>query len=273
MITTLLLSQCDSIVTKACRAFIPVVQETYEAGTNCSDVCIADSITNAVVKVVFICVAGFLAWKLIDHHAKKKVDKRKREWDVEDKTLKLKSDLLDKYLDFLKDQTKGKEFVTMEEFEKQRKFFADGLTEYLKNDLSLYLCTNGKNTKDTEGKTDASKTGPQPQKVDMQEEANNEAQEKTKDTSPKETNEDKPKETTQPKAKDGDNDNNEKKKQSLYNLIEELKKYIHPEKLKPAEIDQAKIERYRKTLEYLIQLSQQGKLNDFSIEELDKLFK
>lgn len=246
---------------------------TNEAVTNCKDVEIAQAICCAIIWVTAIIAGGLILWKLIDHHAKKKVDKRKREWDVEDKTLKLKSDLLDKYLDFLKDQTKGKEFVTMEEFEKQRKSFADGLTEYLKNDLSLYLCTNGKNAKNTEGKTNASKTGPQPQKVDMQEEANNEAQEKTKETSSKETNEDKPKETTQPKAKDGDNDNNEKKIQSLYNLIEELKKYIHPEKLKPAEIDQAKIERYRKTLEYLIQLSQQGKLNEFSIDELDKLFK
>ena len=40
----LLLCQCDSIANKVFAKAIPVIQETYKAGTNCSDVKIADAI-------------------------------------------------------------------------------------------------------------------------------------------------------------------------------------------------------------------------------------
>lgn len=89
---TLLACQCDSVVTKVCGNLIPVVQETNEAGTNWANVEITKTICCSLVQIVVICVLGFLAWKLIDHHARKNVDGRKRRWDEEDKTRKQEAD-------------------------------------------------------------------------------------------------------------------------------------------------------------------------------------
>ena len=79
--STLLACQSDSIVTKVCGNLIPVIQETYEAGTNWANVEIAKTICCSLVLIVAICVLGFLSWKLLDYHAKKNADVRKREWE------------------------------------------------------------------------------------------------------------------------------------------------------------------------------------------------
>lgn len=89
---TLLMCQSDSIVTKVCGSVIPVIQETYEAGTNWANVEIANTICCSLVLIVAICVLGFLAWRLIDHHAKKNADVRKREWEKEECTRKQEAD-------------------------------------------------------------------------------------------------------------------------------------------------------------------------------------
>ena len=112
--STLLPCQCDSVVTKVCGNIVPMVQETYEAGTNWANVEITKTICCSVVLIVAICVLGFLLWKLIDHHAQKNVDVRKRGWEEEDKDRKQKSDLLDKKLAKL-DNDKDKYLSAIEE--------------------------------------------------------------------------------------------------------------------------------------------------------------
>lgn len=112
--STLLTCQCDSVVTKVCGNIVPMVQETYEARTNWANVEITKTICCSVVLIVAICVLGFLLWKLIDHHAQKNVDVRKRGWEEEDKDRKQKSDLLDKKLAKL-DNDKDKYLSAIEE--------------------------------------------------------------------------------------------------------------------------------------------------------------
>ncbi len=112
--STLLTCQCDSVVTKVCGNIVPMVQETYEAGTNWANVEITKTICCSVVLIVAICVLGFLLWKLIDHHDQKNVDVRKRGWEEEDKDRKQKSDLLDKKLAKL-DNDKDKYLIAIEE--------------------------------------------------------------------------------------------------------------------------------------------------------------
>lgn len=104
MSAILLSSQCDSIVTKTCDALIPVVQKTFEAGTNCCDVNIAEAIGKSLVLIFAICVIGFLIWKLIDHIANGVEMLFKKDKEKEESERKQKADLLDKYLDFLKEQ-------------------------------------------------------------------------------------------------------------------------------------------------------------------------
>lgn len=94
---------CDSIVAKLCEKSCECNQNVIELGTNCADIAITKCVCMSIVFVVLITVAGFLAWKLIDHHAKKNVDKRNRKWEIEDNNRKQKSDLLNKRIDFLKD--------------------------------------------------------------------------------------------------------------------------------------------------------------------------
>lgn len=103
MSTFFLLSQCDSFPAKVCGKAFPVIRKSFEAGTHCADVRITNSICQSVVLIVAICVVGFLAWKLIDYYTKKAADKRKRKWEEEDKKWTQKAGLLDKYLDFLKE--------------------------------------------------------------------------------------------------------------------------------------------------------------------------
>lgn len=96
-----LLCQCNSCVTKACGALVPVVQQTNETGANFSDVCIADVICRTIVIIVTILVAGFLAWKLIDHNAKENEREFNKKKEEEDSKRKQKADLLNKKLEIL----------------------------------------------------------------------------------------------------------------------------------------------------------------------------
>lgn len=111
---TLLTCQCDSVVTKVCGNILPVVQETYEAGTNWANVEITKTICCSLVLIVAICVLGFLAWIQINHHAKKNADVRKRRWEEEDKNRKQQSDLIEKKLTKL-DKDGEKYLSTIEE--------------------------------------------------------------------------------------------------------------------------------------------------------------
>ena len=116
---TLLMCQSDSIVTKVCGSVIPVIQETYEAGTNWANVEIANTICCSLVLIVAICVLGFLAWRLIDHHAKKNADVRKREWEKEECTRKQEADRENR-LNMLEDE-KRKRTNMLEDEERKRK--------------------------------------------------------------------------------------------------------------------------------------------------------
>ena len=100
MNTLLLTVMCDSLGVKVCETAIKLMNE---AGTNPADVAIAGTICDALVKIVTLCVGGFLLWKLIDHVAKSIEDRRKREWTVEDIERKQKSDLQNRFLDFQKE--------------------------------------------------------------------------------------------------------------------------------------------------------------------------
>ena len=100
MNTILLTTMCDSISVKVCETAIRLMNE---AGTNPADVAIACTISDAIVKIVTICVGGFLVWKLMDHLAKGIAGWNKRVWDVEDIERKQKSDLQTRLLDFQKE--------------------------------------------------------------------------------------------------------------------------------------------------------------------------
>ena len=103
--STLLTCHCDTVVRKVFGNIILVAQETNEAGTNWANVEITKTICYSLVLIVAVCVLGVLAWKLIDHHAKKNIDVRKRGWEEEDKDRKQKSDLIEKKLSKLDKDT------------------------------------------------------------------------------------------------------------------------------------------------------------------------
>lgn len=114
IMSTLLMCQYDSTVTKVCGSIVPLVQETYPAETNWANVEITKTICCSLVLIVAICVLGFLIWKQIDHHAQKNVDVRKRRWEEEDMNRKQKSDLIDKRLTKL-DKEEDKYLSAIEE--------------------------------------------------------------------------------------------------------------------------------------------------------------
>lgn len=103
MTTTFLNCQCESIATKACEALISVVKELHEAGTSCYDVSIADVICKSLVIIVAIGVAGFLAWKIIDHNASENEREFKKQKEKKESERKQKAELLTKLLDFQKE--------------------------------------------------------------------------------------------------------------------------------------------------------------------------
>ena len=75
---------------------------------NITDIINTDIICGAIVHVMLIVVAGFILWKLMEHVANAFAASYKRKCDEEDKDRKRNAELLSRYLDFLKDQTKDK---------------------------------------------------------------------------------------------------------------------------------------------------------------------
>ena len=73
--------------------------------TNCADVVITAYICHAIVLCVLIVVLGFLLWKLTERITDYRSERRKHEWEVEERRNKAKSDLRDKLLDFQKGLT------------------------------------------------------------------------------------------------------------------------------------------------------------------------
>ena len=102
----------DLIVTEIAKKGCPSICDIHEASTNLADASIVYILCCSVIHVVFICMGGFLLWKLIDYIAKGIAGWRKRVWELEDKNFKQKSNLLDKKLEILKDlcyETKDKD--------------------------------------------------------------------------------------------------------------------------------------------------------------------
>ncbi len=130
---TLLMCQSDSIVTKVCGSVIPVIQETYEAGTNWANVEIANTICCSLVLIVAICVLGFLAWRLIDHHAKKNADVRKSEWEKEECTRKQEADRENR-LNMLEDE-KRKRTNMLEDEKRKRTNMLEDEERKIKSDI------------------------------------------------------------------------------------------------------------------------------------------
>lgn len=135
----LLLSQCDSIVTKACGALIPVIQETYEAGTNCKDVAITKVICCTIVSVTAIIVLGSLLWGLMDHLFRGCQEKKKQKYEVAEKERKQQADLQDKLLGFLEKSTTKEEYNSELDkfFKTPREIDSEECQYYVKAILSL----------------------------------------------------------------------------------------------------------------------------------------
>ena len=75
---------------------------------NITDIINTDIICGTIMHVVLIVVAAFILWNLIEHVVNAFAAWYKRKCDKEDKKRKRDAELLSKYLDFLKDQTKDK---------------------------------------------------------------------------------------------------------------------------------------------------------------------
>ena len=61
------------------------------------------AVCGAVVMVTVILVVGFLLWKLMEQFFKGCQERRRRQWELEDRDRKQKADLKDKKLAFLKE--------------------------------------------------------------------------------------------------------------------------------------------------------------------------
>ena len=138
MNTFILTCSCDTLISNVCAKLCTCGTEIIKPGTNSADVSIAGTICTSLVAVVLIGVSGFLVWKLLDYIAKGISGHYKRGCEVKDKMIKQRSDLLDKYLDFLKDQTKNID-VSIAEFENQRNGIVDILLELIQNDKIVCL--------------------------------------------------------------------------------------------------------------------------------------
>lgn len=206
----------NAIFLHACSGAVRILNCSCanEVATNINDVWIVVSICLAIVIVAWNAKDTILSWKSQEIDANKEEQSEKKEKEKEECIRKQKSDILNKYLDFLKEQTKEKDHVTIEEYEKQRKDFMRQL---------LVLIKESKDNKQMETE-------------------NSQLDNKTKTIE-------------------------EEKKESINYLIDVLKKYVYSEKTQPTNIDQTKIDKYRQTLEKMIYLSQNDKLNEFDPKE------
>ncbi len=140
MNTMILCFLCDTLVTydtiavkcaKAVEFCLPVMKE---AETNWQDVVIVGVICLAICVVAWLAKAAVLGWKEKVINAQENERKEKDSKEVRDSVRKLKYDLLDKYLDLLKERAKDKGRVSIGDFEKQRKECTKILLDLLHNE-------------------------------------------------------------------------------------------------------------------------------------------
>ena len=112
---------CDTIVVKCAKAVELCQPVMKEAGTNWQDVWITAIICLAICAVAWLAQAAVLGWKEKEINFQKDELEEKNSKEEKDSVNKHKYDLLDKYLDLLKEQTKDKGHVSVGDFEKQRK--------------------------------------------------------------------------------------------------------------------------------------------------------
>ena len=93
-----------------CAEKIVNLAGSMETATNCKDVEIAKTICCAMVSITAIVVIGVLGWKLIDKISDAISGYNKRNWEVKDKKQKQKSDLQDKLIDFLANNTSEEKY-------------------------------------------------------------------------------------------------------------------------------------------------------------------
>lgn len=99
MNTILLLCPRDSFVVDLCRKGF----ENLSAESNWADVSIAQDICKYIFCIVLVLAITFLLWRFMDHIANGISGLVKRMWEVKDKQRKQASDILDKYIDHLKE--------------------------------------------------------------------------------------------------------------------------------------------------------------------------
>ena len=96
----------NTFLLNSCAAAAQVVKcgcNMTEVATNDKDLEIVKAICCSVVLVVFILVVGFLIWKLTEIQLKRCDEKRKHDWEVEDKLRRQKAELTNKLIDFQKE--------------------------------------------------------------------------------------------------------------------------------------------------------------------------
>lgn len=93
----------DSIINKMAKSTDIAMSYMNNSMSNWADVRIAQCISCAIVRVVFICVVGYVILKIIDAIINYLRDNKKRESEVDDKERGHKSELLSQKLEFLKD--------------------------------------------------------------------------------------------------------------------------------------------------------------------------
>ena len=98
---------CDSVLVRSCEKGCLSITEIHHAGTDCHDVCIVFIICVAIVLVALIAKWAIWSWKKAELEAKEKERTAQKTKEEEESKRKIQSDLLDKYLDFLKERTKG----------------------------------------------------------------------------------------------------------------------------------------------------------------------
>ena len=98
---------CDSVLVKSCESGCRSMTVIHQEGTNCQDMYIVLFICVAFVLVALIAKWALWSWKKAELEAKEKERTAQKTKEEEESKRKIQSDLLDKYLDFLKERTKG----------------------------------------------------------------------------------------------------------------------------------------------------------------------
>lgn len=92
----------DYVIVKACEKACACAKNVQGAGTTCADVQIAYIICLTILIIALVAVILAFLWQWQVRYYKKRESENKHQWEVEEAERKKKSDLLDKYLDFLK---------------------------------------------------------------------------------------------------------------------------------------------------------------------------